>query len=180
MNAIIFDTETTDLLKPIGSRFQPKITEIFCLKVNFNLKQTDTFHTLFNPEIPIPSFITRITGIDDLTVANAPKFSEVWKDLRDFFSGVDIAVGHNLMFDIGVVNAELERIGKRKKFKWPKYLYCTVENSMHLEGYRLKNSELYKIATGLDIKDSHRAETDVKATFKSFKYLLQQRGITCI
>jgi len=175
MKTIIFDTETTDLLKPVKTNliYQPCLTEIFCLLIDDEYHQLDTFHRLVNPEIPIPQYITRLTGIDDYMVADAPTYKEIHKKLSKFLKKADRIVAHNLMFDLRILEIQAKKI--KKKLRFPKIKFCTVENSMWVKGYRLKNSELYKIATGeKEIEGAHRAERDVRATAKSFKWLLEK------
>ena len=73
MNFVIVDVETTG-----GSPKDSKITELAMYKYDGE-KIIDEFITLINPEIPIPEFIVRLTGITDAMVSNAPKFYEVAK-----------------------------------------------------------------------------------------------------
>lgn len=182
MTLVIIDTETTDLTKAEGTRldFQPYMTEIYCLKVNKKLKKIDSFHSLFKIPIPVPKFITKITGISDYDLQKAPKFVEMYHEFAKFFTGVDTMVAHNLPFDLKILRYSLARIGKEYNFPYPRNHYCTVEHSLHLKGYRLKNNELYELATGKkSIKNAHRAKNDVLATFKSYKWLLKQEKKQC-
>jgi len=175
---IIFDTETTDLTSPEEADLihQPHLTEIFCYKVTANkkMKVIGEFHTLLKPPIPIPHYITKLTGIDDYTVKKAPTFLKMYKKLYDFFLGCEMLVAHNLSFDLDIIRFELQRIGKEFNFPYPPIHYCTVEKSLDLQGIRLKNNELYKLETGKEMEGSHRAKADALATFKSFKWLLKQ------
>jgi hypothetical protein len=66
---------------------------------------------------------------------------------------------------------ELQRLGKEYHFPYPPSKFCVIEQSMHLKGYRLKNSELYKLATGKTIEDIHRARADLMATYEIYKWL---------
>ena len=60
----IIDVETTG-----GDPRKDKITEIAIYKFDGN-KVVDTFVSLVNPGMPIPNFITRITGIDNSMVSS--------------------------------------------------------------------------------------------------------------
>lgn len=174
MSIIVCDTETTGLLKAKGNLLstQPHIIEIFCLKIDKNFKKIGEFHTLIKPPIPIPEIITKITGLTDNDVRGKPTFVEVYPKLIKFFFSCHTFVAHNASFDVGVLAYELKRIKKEFKFPWPPFHYCTVEQSMHIKGHRLKLQELHKIATGVDeINGAHRAVNDVNALFECYKYL---------
>jgi hypothetical protein len=91
---VVLDLETT------GAKAPPsRITEIGAYKVRGG-ELTDSFHTLVNPEIPIPPFIVGLTGIDDAMVAGAPKFAEIADDFLNFI-GDSVLVAHNARFDLG-------------------------------------------------------------------------------
>lgn len=89
---IVLDIETTGL-----SSQRDGITEIAAVKVHQN-EIIDRFHTLINPKRPIPSFITRLTGITDAMVADAPTIAQVLPGLQEFL-GEHIIVAHNASFD---------------------------------------------------------------------------------
>ncbi len=172
----IFDFETTGLLKAVGTDImhQPYITEVYCLQVNEDYEQVKEFHTLVKPPIPIPSFLEKQIGITNEMVSNAPTFLGIYKKIINTFLGSHTAIAHNLTFDEGVLIYELRRIGKEHHFPYPPIKFCTVEQSMWVKGHRLKNNELYKIATGKELEGAHQAKNDVLATFESFKWLKEQ------
>ena len=175
----ILDFETTGLLKAEGNplHLQPHIIEVYACQVDDGkiIKEVETF---VKPPMPIPPIITKITGITDFDVKDAPVFSEIYRDLVDVFFGSHTTVSHNVSFDEGVLINELRRMGKQYSFPYSPIKFCTVEQSMHLRGHRLKNGELYKIATGKEIEGSHRAKNDVMATWESYKFLIgnNQKG----
>ncbi|MBK7854587.1 MAG: hypothetical protein IPJ79_06445 [Bacteroidetes bacterium] len=65
----VIDIETTGGSLAQGSR----ITEIGCVIFDGE-KIVEIFSTLINPECNIPPFITRLTGISNQMVENAPRF----------------------------------------------------------------------------------------------------------
>ena len=172
----IFDFETTGLVGAKGRDLlhQPHITEFYGMQVDNNYKFIRDFETYVKPPIPIPAFLEKQIGITNQMVANAPKFIEVWKKIAHVFWGSHTLVAHNASFDVEVLVTELKRIGKEYHFPYPPVHFCTVEQSMWVKGHRLKNGELYKIATGKDIVGAHKAKNDVLATFESFKWLKGQ------
>ena len=89
---VVLDIETTGL-----SPYEDKIIEFGAIKC-VGGEITGRYETLINPEIPIKSNITAITGINNNMVANAPVISCVIKEILDFV-GDSVIVGHNIGFD---------------------------------------------------------------------------------
>ena len=52
------------------------ITEI-AIVIHDGVKTLNFYESLVNPQIPIPYFIQRLTGIDNNMVAKAPAFEEI-------------------------------------------------------------------------------------------------------
>ena len=90
---VVIDTETTGL-DPRADR----IIDIGAVRLDQDLRVSATFTTLVDPGIPIPLFITRLTGISDADVAGAPRAADALADLRAF-AGDATLVGHNAAFD---------------------------------------------------------------------------------
>ncbi|RMH02173.1 MAG: hypothetical protein D6706_00720 [Chloroflexi bacterium] len=65
----------------------------------------DEFTTLVNPQRPIPPQITRLTGITNSMVTDAPTMFNVRSRLRQVL-GNHVLVGHNVRFDLGFLQAE--------------------------------------------------------------------------
>lgn len=179
MKIIITDTETTGLVKPIPTdiQFQPFMTEIYACKIDGNFKFLEEFETLIKPPIPISAEITKITGITDETLVGAPRFDEIYKDLRKFFRGTNVIVGQNIQFDISIIHYELMRHDWDKKFCWPERHICTIESSYHYKNKRMKLSDLHEHLFGEGFEDAHRAKSDVMATVRCFIELVKRGDI---
>ena len=163
---VVLDLETT------GAKAPPsRITEIGAYRICGG-EVTDRFHTLVNPEMPIPPFIVGLTGIDDAMVADAPKFAEIADDLLDFI-GDCVLVAHNARFDLGFLNYEIGRIYEDCKLANPSL--CTVQLSRGLiseiENHKLKTVAQYY---SVDLVNHHRAAEDAHATAKIFVNLLDE------
>ena len=178
MNKIVFDTETTGLLKPNLNELsaQPYITEIYCCKIDNDFKIIDEFESLVKPPIPISAEITKITGITDEKLKDAPSFIEIYDLLAEFFLDTYTLVAHNLPFDRDMVANELRRIDKLLQFTWPPIHYCTVEKSMYIKGHRLTLGNLHKLATGNMPEKAHRAKDDVFSLIRCYHWLLEKEG----
>lgn len=170
---VVFDLETTGLPEAEGNddSVQPHIIEIYAAKMNDKGDIVAELETFVKPPIPIHKIITKITGITDADVCSAPTFPQIYRNLVNIFFGCHTMVAHNLPFDKGIIIFELRRIGKEYHFPYPPINFCTIEQSMHIKGHRLKNGELYEIATGNQIEGAHRAKVDVLATYESYKFL---------
>jgi DNA polymerase-3 subunit epsilon len=159
----IIDIETTG-----GSPKNDRITEIAI--ISFNGEEiTDVFCSLINPEVPVPYFITKITGITDSMLVNAPKFSEIAYEIMKITAN-KIFVAHNVSFDYNFVKEEFKRIGiefNRKKL-------CTVQKSRLLIPGK-KSYSLGNICCDLNIniENRHRALGDAAATVELFKVIMK-------
>ena len=176
-DTIIIDTETTGLLsaRATSLEFQPHLIEIYILRIDSKNKFVADLDALVKPPVPIPDFITKITGINDLMVAKEPTFADIAKDVLKICKGTKTFVAHNASFDYNIVVNEYRRIDNKKFSKLKFDFFCTVEQSFDLKGYRLKNLELYEILTGKTfITNQHRAKADVLATFENYKELLKR------
>ena len=96
----VLDIETTGL-----SPQNDYITEISAIKYRNN-RRVDEFSSLVKPELSIPYYITRLTGINDAMVADAPAIDEVILSFMDFLAD-DIIAGYNVAFDLSFIAENL-------------------------------------------------------------------------
>lgn len=158
----VVDVETTG--KGLGGN---RITEICIVRMRQD-QVLDKFKSLVNPQQPIPSFITQLTGIDDYMVADAPLFSEIARDILDFIDDA-IFVAHNVGFDYNVIRNEFKRI----EIDFSCRRLCTVRLSRKL----LPNKSSYSLgrlcySLSIPLDNRHRAEGDTDATVILFQRLL--------
>lgn len=161
---VVFDLETT------GAKTPPcRITEIGAYRVR-NGEVTDEFQTLINPQMPIPRFISQLTGISDEMVRDAPLFSDVVHDLLSFI-GDSILVAHNSGFDMRFLNFEIGRVFGNYRMANP--CLCTVQLSRKLLP-DIMNHKLKTVAEhySIDLVNHHRASADAFATAHIFVNLL--------
>ena len=162
----IIDVETTG-----GTARHERITEI-AVVLHDGERVVDTFSTLLNPEQSIPWNITRITGISDAMVADAPKFYEVAKRIVEITEGA-VFVAHNVAFDYGFVKEEFARLG----YAFSRKQLCTVRLSRMvfpgLKSYSLSNLKLH---FGIRSERSHRALDDTLATVELFERIMAAQG----
>lgn len=164
---IIIDIETT------GNNYKfSNITELAIYQHN-GQKITNQFSTLINPGIDIPFYITKLTGIDNEMVKNAPKFHEVAKIIVELTAGRTF-VAHNVQFDYRFLKEEFLRLG----YNFNRKTLCTVQLARKfLPGYG--SYSLGKLCSdlGIEINGRHRAAGDALATVKLFEILLQKNAL---
>jgi DNA polymerase-3 subunit epsilon len=107
MREVVLDTETTGLEPSAGHR----IVEIGCTELIQHIPTGETFQRYVDPERDMPIEAERVHGLTRAFLADQPRFSEIADDFLAFI-GDDRLVIHNASFDLGFINAELERIGK--------------------------------------------------------------------
>lgn len=172
---ILFDTETTGLLVPEINELaaQPYIVDFYAVKIDEDFNILGEIETYVKPPISIPAELTKIHGVSNDTVKDAPTFSELYPKLAEFFLGVDTLVGHNVSYDRSMVANELLRCGKLLNFPWPINHICTVEMSLWIEQRRMNLSNLHAHCTGKPHADAHRAKSDVFALVRCYHWLLE-------
>lgn len=138
-NFVVVDTETTGLDK------NAKIIQLSAIRYEHD-KPVDSFNKYINPEIPLPSKITAITGISNEQLLDAPNFNEVVSDFMQFV-GTLPWIGHNInRFDVprlvnnGLPITEVSTIDTlnlaKKKLHMDKY---SLESLKHYYGIQNKS-----------------------------------------
>jgi DNA polymerase-3 subunit epsilon len=107
MREIVFDTETTGLDPTQGDR----LVEIGCIELINRFPTGKAFHCYFNPERDMPEAAFRIHGLAIEFLKDKPLFAEKVEEILAFLGDAPL-VAHNAMFDLGFLNAELERAGR--------------------------------------------------------------------
>jgi DNA polymerase-3 subunit epsilon len=107
MREIVFDTETTGLDPYQGDR----LVEIGCVELVNGFPSGNSFHRYLNPERDMPEGAFKVHGLSIEFLKDKPLFAEIVEELHEFIGDAPL-VAHNAMFDLGFLNAELERAGK--------------------------------------------------------------------
>lgn len=103
---IVFDTETTGLSPAHGHR----IIELGGYELIDRQPGKQHFHHYLNPEREIDEGALAVHGLSEAFLADKPKFAEIVDAFIQFVEGAELII-HNALFDVGFVNAELERCG---------------------------------------------------------------------
>ncbi len=87
--------------------------ELGCIELFNTVATGKTFHAYFNPEMIMPTGAEDVHGLTDAFLADKPLFAERVEEFLAFIGDAQLVI-HNAQFDIGFLNAELERLGKAK------------------------------------------------------------------
>jgi DNA polymerase-3 subunit epsilon len=107
MREIVFDTETTGLEPLNGDR----LVEIGCIEIVNRFPTGKTFHRYINPERDMPAAAFAVHGLSAEFLSQHSLFADVVEDFLEFVGDAPL-IAHNASFDLGFINAELERAGK--------------------------------------------------------------------
>ena len=163
---VVLDLETT------GAKAPPsRVIEIGAYRVRDG-EIHDAFHTLVDPQMPIPRFVGMLTGISDEMVRKAPKFAEVADELMKFI-GTSVIVAHNSQFDMGFLNYEIAKV--YGEYRLSNQSLCTVQLARGvidgIDNHKLKTVANYY---SVELINHHRAAEDALATAHILIRLLKE------
>ncbi|MBS1765522.1 MAG: GIY-YIG nuclease family protein [Bacteroidetes bacterium] len=165
----VVDVETTGGSLEQGSR----ITEI-AVVIHDGYTIHETFSSLVNPGIPIPPFISKLTGITDEMVATAPAFHEIAQQLSALFNET-IFVAHNVSFDFSHVCSEFSRCG----IDFTADKLCTYQASRAVfKGFGSYSLSALTKNLGIALNGHHRALNDARAASEILKLLVHHQGLS--
>ncbi len=171
---VIFDTETTGL-----DTERDEIVQIGAVRVvNGRIVEGERFDTLVNPGRPIPAGSTKVHGISDDMVADAPPVAEAVARFHAFARGA-VLVAHNAPFDL----AFLRRGAAARGLDFDHPVLDTVLLSAVLFGGSATHTlDALADRLGIDIAGNlrHTAMGDAVATAQAFVGclgMLEGRGV---
>ncbi|WP_236899918.1 DNA polymerase III subunit epsilon [Devosia sp. SL43] len=89
-----------------------RLVEIGCVELINHIPSGRHYHVYINPQRSMPEEAFRVHGLSEDFLADKPLFKAVTADFLDFIGDAPLII-HNAAFDIGFLNAELERAGHR-------------------------------------------------------------------
>src|SRR6201986_450001 len=105
MREIVLDTETTGLDALRGDR----LVEVGCVEIFNRMPTGQTFHRHINPQRAVNPEAVAVHGLTDEFLADKPLFAEIVEEFLAFIGDAPLVI-HNASFDIGFINAELDRL----------------------------------------------------------------------
>lgn len=163
---VIFDLETTGI-----SPNYDEVIEISALKVKGG-EVVDEFNTLVNPGRKIPFGATKVNGITNAMVAEAPAFSHVLAEFLDFAEGL-VLVGHNIArFDMKFIWRDAEQyFGEIPQNNYVDTLQVARKHLPKMEHHRLVDlAEHY----GISSEGAHRALNDCYMNQKVYECMVAE------
>jgi DNA polymerase-3 subunit epsilon len=161
----IIDVETTG-----GKPGADRITEV-AIVIHDGKNVLETFSSLINPGTPITYYVSKLTGITDDMVRDAPAFHEVAKHIIELTQDC-IFVAHNVRFDYNMIRDAYRDLG----YVYQRKTLCTVRLSREafpgFPSYSLGN--LCK-SLNIVIENRHRALGDAEATAILFGKIMEAR-----
>jgi DNA polymerase-3 subunit epsilon len=157
---VVFDLETTGL-----DLVNDRIIQLSYIKV-FPDGKEERGNILINPERPIPSLISQLTGITDDDVKDKPTFKAIAHELSNKFKGCDFAGFNSNHFDIPLLAEEFIRAGIDFDFSHCRLI--DVQTIFH-KMERRNLAAAYKFYCGRKMEEdfeAHRADQDTEATYR--------------
>ncbi|MCS7003872.1 MAG: exonuclease domain-containing protein [Cytophagales bacterium] len=159
----IVDIETTG-----GQPAQHELIEI-AVVIHDGIQIIHSFQSLVNPQIPIPSYISGLTGITNEMVADAPTFDKIAKQILELTDN-KIFVAHNAHFDYTFLQTKFKNLG----YAFERAHLCTIRLSRKIfPGLRKYNLGAICQHLKIPIENRHRALGDAQATALLFSKLLE-------
>lgn len=150
-----FDLETT------GTRIgKDRIVQIGIIRLLPDGTR-ESYQTLVNPEMAIPTEATAVHGISDADVSDAPTLGAVARVVLDELAGCDLSGFNVLRFDIPFLTEELHRVG----YEWntADLRVVDVQRIFHKMEPRDLSAAL-RFYCGKEHSGAHDALADVEAT----------------
>ena len=149
MRQIVLDTETTGLSAEGGDR----IIELGCVELYARKLTGNNLHFYFNPERDSHEDALKVHGISNEFLRDKPKFAELTEDILNYLADAELII-HNAAFDIGFLNKELERVGKKPLKAYVSGVIDTL--AMAKEMFPGKRNSLDSLCDRLEVDNSGR------------------------
>jgi len=168
MIALLFDTETTGLIEN-GLRpliHQAEVIEFYSCMADLRTGEIqDDFEAMIKPRTRMSqeTIEKTKTKLSNEMLEGAPSFESLADKIKDIIETAPLVIAHNASFDKEIISIEMQRCGKQ--VRWPPVV-CTIEQTMHLKGFRLSLSNLHLHLFNEEFIDAHRAKADVKALLR--------------
>ena len=182
LDAVVFDTETTGTNTSDETKPLDRIIQIGAIQIkNGKIAENTAFNILINPEMSIPEAASRVHGIFDGDVKNAPVMEQVLKPfVNDYLNKKNgIIVAYNSQFDITMLNNAIKEHNSfsADEIKPKRYFkvidpFLLIQRIHPYVGASKRLSEQYRYFFCKNMENAHDAFADVKGTVNILKYAL--------
>lgn len=169
MKILTFDTETSDLLS------KDNLDSTYTVQLSWIVYDTETKTEEENDfvfVVPVNINNTYIHGISKHTSNNGYDISEIIDIFLDDVKNCDILVGHNLVYDLNMLELELYRLKRDDDIDLlysKKYADTMFLGQSYLKQCRYpKLQHLYTTLFNKKFNNAHNALYDVKATLRCY------------
>lgn len=188
-NVLIFDTETTGP-DPLTAR----LVQLGAILMDENGKERAVIDLMVRPDgFAVPEEAAKIHGISTETaLSTGVPLAVAAALLNNLAKQATLVVGHNVSYDITVMNSEIVRLGKQREAALSRLpVFCTKEESSPIMkmpptermvqagfGHRFKPptlSEAYLFFMKKELQDAHSALVDVRACLEIYKILKKEK-----
>ena len=149
LRQIVLDTETTGLSAEDGHR----IIEIGCVEIVNRRLTGSTLHLYLDPERDIDEGALAVHGITRERLRGEPRFADAAERILGFVAGAEVLI-HNAAFDLGFLDAELDRVGMPR---FREHVAGVVDTlAMARELHPGRRNSLDALCERYEISNSHR------------------------
>ena len=169
LNPIFLDTETT------GIGLYDLVIEVGIVDLDGNI----LFNSLINPGRQIPQDSSKVHGITDDMVADAPSLKEAWSEIEAVLR--DRAIGmYNAEFDYRLMKQSVDNAGLPLSIQ-RNQAFCVMnmfaawygEWNRRANNFRSQKLEFAGKFCGIDLPNTHHAIDDAKLTAALLRYLAE-------
>ena len=158
LRVLVLDVETTGTNKETD-----QVIEL-CIQFGFSGEgaPAPSRTWLIKPKGGIPPEVSKIHGITDEHVADAPGFWQVAGDIGALLESAEVLVGYNLPFDLEMIGSEFVRLGQPAPDWGSKIVVDAMQLWRSMEPRKL--TDAHRRFVGRPMENAHSAEADVRAT----------------
>jgi DNA polymerase-3 subunit epsilon len=177
---LVFDVETTGT--------DPRVDQIIELCVQYGLDHDGGSATVrsldgsrgahtwrFRPAVTIHPGAQAVHGISAEDLEDCPPFAACADEITAIFAGARVVVGYNIAFDIQMLQAEYERIGRAAVDFTGKTIVDAFRLWQQFEPRSLQHAHLRFV--GDSFASAHSASADVAATGRVLRGMLRRFGL---
>jgi DNA polymerase-3 subunit epsilon len=166
-DVLVFDVETTGTDK--------RRDQVIELCVQYGLEQDAPSRIWrFRPSVPMSPGAQAVHGISMEDLEDEPPFAACADEITAVFEGARVIIGYNLAFDIDMIQAEYERLGRQIVFDG-KQIVDAFRLWQQFEPRSLQHAHLKFV--GDSFAAAHSASADVAATGRVLRGMMDRFGL---